>query len=524
MNTVLKVNQKTIGETLRLAKSMHQHKSAYIDNGRSYSFNDVDGSVDQIATGLLKLGLSRGDRIGMVGLNQIEWVQLFYAATRIGVAVVAMSVRHRASEFRQMLGESGAKAIVTIRRHDDFDFCDLLCELRSELPQLQTVIVLGESGDDNIEWSTLASTPVDIALLDRAQSAVLADDLAMVIYTSGTTGRPKGAALTHKTMLAAASAQATHIKASAEDLVQLAMPLNHVGGITCGVLTMLLGGGVVELVPAFKAETVLLMMEQNPPTIVIGVPTMLTLLLMSIERHPLHLDSIRLVITGGSNADATLLTKLQATLRSATVMNLYGLSEASGALVMTPWDASKSELIESIGRPLPGAEMRVVNGLGEDVGQDAVGELIFKGLGVVANYIDGAVNDASFTPDGWLHSGDLAYIDGRGLVHLKGRQKEMYIQGGFNVYPVEVEAFISQHPKVLMVAGVGVPDPVLGEVGRYFVVPRPGSELSVDEIRDFCAASLADYKIPRQIFIRDSLPMSPAGKLLKSSLRDEGKT
>jgi fatty-acyl-CoA synthase len=515
------VKPQCIGGALRHAAEVHQSAVAYIDRGDRYSFQQVDTTTDHIASGLLELGLSRGDRLAIVGLNQIEWLQLFYAAARIGVAVVAMSVRHRDTEFQTMLGDSGVRAIATLRQFDGFDFVNLIDKLRSNLPNLQHIIGFDGAGPGVVDWATLANTPVDHEKLKAAQSTVNADDLAMVIYTSGTTGRPKGAALTHRTMLATASSQAAHINAASTDMLQLAMPFNHVGGITCGVLTMLLGGGTCELVPAFKAETVLTMMAKNPPTIVIGVPTMLTLLLMSLETVPVNLGSVRLVITGGSNADSTLLTKLRDKLPKAAVMNLYGLSESSGALVMTPWDASSQELIESIGRPLPGAQMRIVDSDDKDVAPDTVGELLFRGLGVVASYVGGAVPAESFASGGWLRTGDLAYADSRGLVHLRGRKKEMYIQGGFNIYPVEVEGFIAKHPKVMMVAGIGVPDPVLGEIGRYYVVPKPGSDLTEQEIREHCSQHLADYKVPRQIVIRTNLPMTPTGKIQKAALREE---
>jgi len=510
----------TIGATLQEAAKRRSGATAYIDGGQSISFADMDVIVDRIACGMLGLGLERGDRIGLLALNQIEWLQVFFAALRIGVGVIGLSVRYRESELELMLSDGQAKAVFTLSQLDGVDFIALLDKVSPKLPALRHVVTL-DAPSGPLDLSALARTPIDAQQLAAAGSAVAPDDLAMVIYTSGTTGRPKGAALTHRTMLAAAAAQAAHIQAGPGDRLQLAMPFNHVGGITCGILTQLLGGGCCELVPVFKAESVLAMMAKNPPTIVVGVPTMLTLLLMNLSKVPADLGQVRLVITGGSNADSTLLAQLQQALPRATVMNLYGLSEASGALVMTPWDCSHDELTASIGKPLAGAETRVVGVDGKDVASGEVGELWFRGLGVVSGYVGQAAQGDSFGAGGWLHTGDLAKTDARGLIHLRGRSKDMYIQGGFNVYPAEIEGFIAQHPKVLMVAGIGVPDPVLGEVGRYYVVPRPGSELTEREIRDHCAGHLADYKVPRQIVLRSELPLTPAGKIHKAALRAE---
>jgi fatty-acyl-CoA synthase len=206
----------------------------------------------------------------------------------------------------------------------------------------------------------------------------------------------------------------------------------------------------------------------------------------------------------------------------AAVMNLYGLSESSGALVMTPWDADRAAVLSSIGRPLPGVAMRVVGSSGDDVPAGEVGELWFRGLGVVKGYLGREATEESFGPDGWLRTGDMGCIDERGYIHLRGRKKDMFIQGGFNVYPVEVENFIASHPAVLFVAGIGVPDPVMGEVGRYFVVLRPGAALTAEDLRAYCAQHLADYKVPRQVVFRDQLPLTPTGKVLKAALRDQG--
>lgn len=510
-----------IGDVLHIAAKDKKSTIAYIDKGDGYSFERMDTLTDHLASGLLALGLKRGDRLAIVGTNQIEWIQIFYAAARIGVGIVAMSVRHREVEFKTMLGDSAVKAIATLRTHDGFDFVKLLEKIKPELPNLEHVIGIDGAGLGLIDLAALLRTPVDRAKLEAAQSKVSPDDLAMVIYTSGTTGRPKGVALTHQTMLEAANSQAAHIKATSTDLVHLAMPLNHVGGITCGLLVMLIGGGCCELVPIFKAEVVLEMMAKSSPTILLGVPTMLTLLLMANEKSSVDLSSVRLIITGGSNADSALLKKLRHELPKATIMNLYGLSEASGALLMTPWNSSDQELIDSIGKPLPGVQMRIVNADDEDVLPGLVGELLFRGLGVIAGYLGDSITRDSFALDGWLRTGDLGYIDSNGFVHMMGRKKDMYIQGGFNIYPVEVESFIATHPKVLMVAGIGVPDPVLGEIGRYFIVPKPGVDLTGQEIREYCSMHLADYKVPKQIFIRDALPMTAAGKLHKASLREE---
>jgi fatty-acyl-CoA synthase len=508
-----------LGDRLTQAGRQRGAASAYIEHGRPYSWAEVDAASDQLACGLLGLKLQRGDRIGIIGLNQIEWLLLFYAAAKIGVAVVGLSVRYRDSELLAMLTDSATKAVFTLSAHEGFDFIAMFKRLGPQLPALKQVVPIDGSGLYSL--AALAATPLEVGRLSVARRHVADGDVAMVIYTSGTTGRPKGAGLTHRSLLASATAQAAHTRVGDGDLLHLANPLNHVGGITCGVLTHLVGGGTVVLVAEFKADRMITLMQQHPPTLVAGVPTMLTLLLMNPRIDQVDFSRTRLVFSGGSNVDAVLLERLAQRMPNATLMNLYGLTETSGAIVMTPWVRSQADLMTTIGTPFDGAQWRIAGPNGEPLPADGVGELWFRGVGVVPGYI-GAAAGAGFSADGWLQTGDLGLVDARGVITLKGRKKDMYIQGGFNVYPAEVEALINRHPKVLMAAGIGVPDPVLGEVGRVYIVPRPGSGLQAGEIRDWCAEHLADYKVPRQIVLRDELPMTPAGKIHKAALRSEG--
>lgn len=511
----------TIGAVLDDAARRRAGTPAYIGEGRAFGFDEIDGIADRVACGLLALGYARGDRIGVMALTQIEWLQLYFGAARIGVTVIALSVRYRDNEIAYMLADSGAKGVVTMAQCEGFDLLAMLDRLAPGLPALRHVIPLAPQPGRTVSLTDLAATPVDADALARAAGQVVPGDIAMVIYTSGTTGRPKGAGLTHASLLASAHAQAVHTAAAAGDLIHLALPLNHVGGITCGVLTSLIAGATIELVPVFKADTMLQGFVRNPPTIVSGVPTMMTLLLSHPDIDQVDFGRVRLVLVGGSAVDSTLLRRMRAAMPRATIMNLYGLTECSGAMVMTPAVCDEAHLMGSIGKPLAGAQVRVVRSDGADAAVGEVGELWFRGIGVAPGYIGAAAVSDAFDAEGWLHTGDLGELDAQGFITLRGRAKDMYIQGGYNVYPAEIEDFIARHPKVLMVAGIGVPDPVLGEIGRYYVVPRPGSTLTEREIIEHCTGHMADYKLPRQVVLRDALPLTPVGKIQKALLRAE---
>lgn len=495
------------------------------------TYAELESASERAAEGLLTLGLGAGDRVGLLSLNRVEWLVLFFACARIGAVAVAMSPRYREAELGHILRDSEVKAVATIGEHEGYDFLALFDRLSAAVPVLQHLILMPgtEMSPEprrlhHLSYAQLLS-PRRGGAASSAVAAVTGESPAMVIYTSGTTGRPKGACLTHASMLASARAQAAHMRIGDTDLLTLASPLNHVGGITCGVLTLLAGGGRIDLVAEFKAPPVLDRIRLHRPTLLAGVPTMMTLLLMKSEGLDIDFSCVRLAFIGGSNVDPALLAQLQRRLPAARLMNLYGLSETSGAIVITPWEASDDDLMRTIGEPLAEAQVRVIEpGSSEDVPRGEVGELCFRGCGVVPGYVGAARTANLFAPGGWLRTGDLGKIDERGVITLWGRAKDMFIQGGFNIYPAEVEAHIAQHPEVLLVAGIGAPDPVLGEIGHYFVVRKPGGTVSEAALLAWCTQGLADYKVPRRLEFRSELPLTPAGKIHKAALRAERST
>lgn len=506
--------KQTLGFALFEAARLRKNDTFIISEQQTISFSQLYARSEKRALALLASGIGPGDRVGLLMLNQLEWLELFFAVTLIGATVVGLSPRYRDSELSFIINDSNVKVIFTLNEHDGYSFINMFERLGPTLPSDLKIIPIG-----GIDWDNMFLLESNKLEFEETAAKVTPSDLAMVIYTSGTTGRPKGAGLTHMSMLAAAQAQAEHMRISAQDLIQLAMPLNHVGGISCGILAMLLAGGIVDLIPEFKTNIVLERMKKSPPTMIVGVPTMMTLLLMKEAETEMNLSGVRLIFVGGSNADAVLLAQLQRRMPQATVMNLYGMSETSGAIVLTPWDCSPSELMSAIGCPIGNAQVRVVGVDNLPVAPGNIGELCFRGAGVVPGYIGTGASNEAFSEDGWLNTGDLGRIDERGLITLVGRAKDMYIQGGFNIYPAEIEGYISRHPAVAMVAGIGISDKILGEVGCYFIVKKHGADITTEELKKYCAEGLADYKVPRQFVFLEEFPMTPAGKIHKASLR-----
>ncbi len=513
---------QTIGKTLEAAVQAAPDRVGFVYLDQEITFAQMDKASDRVASGFLKMGLQRGDKIGIIALNQMEWLYVYFAAAKIGLAVVGLSVRYREGEFDYMLNHSDVRAIVTLAKCGDFDYVDFFKKFRTKIPGCRHFIFIGEGGfPESTGFDALLNADVDATTLTNAKQAVVPDDLMMIIYTSGTTGTPKGAMITHKSQLASALAMANHTKFTADDVQALAMPLNHVGGITCGILVHLLAKAAVVLVPMFNADLVIQLSVKYQPTICGGVPTMHLLLMMNESFKTWDRSKVRIVIAGGSNAEPDMLKKIKEAFPNAAIMNLYGLSESSGAVIISPWESDFDATVRSIGKPIGDFKAKVVDADDQELPTGETGELCIQGDSLAKGYLHMEKETAEAFRGGWLHTGDMAYIDGEGYIVLKGRKKEMYVQGGFNVYPVEVENILSKHPKIMMAAGIGVPDPVLGEVGRYYIVPKADTNPTEDEIKEYCRQNMADYKVPKQIVFRQELPLTPAGKIMKINLKEE---
>lgn len=487
------------------------------------TFADLERRSRQVAAGLLKLGLQHGDRIAIAAPNMVEWIELFFGAVRVGLIVVTLNPRYRESELDYMINQSGARMVVSSARLPGFDFEAFYAGFRERIPTVEHFIFLDATRpEDDFERLPAQDSDVDIT---RREQAVRPSDPAVILYTSGTTGQPKGATLTHRSLLASGRAQVANYPGLSENDVYLGlMPMNHVGGLTCTITSAMLTGAKVVLQQAFSPSGALRALDAHGVTLFAGVPTMWMLMLADPLIKDVAKDVVRYIIIGGSNVEPTLARQIAATFPNAALTNLYGQSEASGATVISPTTDSLENIARSIGLPLQGVQARVVGPGGSVLAAGEEGELQLRGESVAAGYWDMPEQTAeTFQADGWLATGDMVKQEADGHVVLLGRKKEMFLQGGYNVYPVEVENVLTSHPAVAMAAGIGVPDPVLGEVGRYYITLRSGHEVTAEALIEFCKQKLADYKVPRQIVLADELPTTPAGKVAKAVLRQSYK-
>ncbi|MCC3312985.1 class I adenylate-forming enzyme family protein [Nocardia africana] len=514
-------NGSTIPATLAARVAAAPGSTFVHFGGEAISYAEIDERSDRLATGWLRLGLGHGDRIAIAATNSPDWIVAYLAAVKIGAVLVTLNVVYREREFTYMLTQSGARALVCDAESNGFEFGPFLDQLRPDIPTVEHLFFLGgDQAPGRQQWADLTATEPEPLLLSRAAEAVRPTDPAVILYTSGTTGTPKGATITHASLLASAAAQVERFEQSAADVILGVMPFNHVGGLTCTLGSTLVTGGAIALLPRFHPDLVVATMADVSVTMFVGVPTMYKMILGADSARGADMSSVRLCVVGGSNLEPALAEQVAARFDGVRIANLYGMSETSGACVISPLGDSLETVAHTIGTLTGDFEGRIVDDRNTPLAPGQAGELQVRGGCVASGYWRLPVESAAaFLADGWLATGDIASMSADGHIQLLGRRKEMYVRGGYNVYPAEVENVLSEDPTVAMSAVIGVPDETFGETGYAFVVPAPGAAVDPDMLLERCRRTLAKYKVPDQVEVVDSLPMTPAGKIRKVALK-----
>lgn len=450
----------------------------------------------QAVAGILRdAGVAPGDRVGLVSSNVPAFPIAFYGALIAGAGVVPMNPLLTTREVDYYLRDSDASVVIAY---------DAVAGAARDAaaPLGVTLVEIGELGPSDEQIAGI--TPV-------TQPAIRADDdLALILYTSGTTGRPKGARLTHANMRTnAATTVETLLKASPDDVIMGCLPLFHVFGLTCGLNAAVGAGASLVLLPRFDPAKAMDLIATRKVTIFEGVPTMYNGLLSVDDAH--DTSSLRTCISGGAALPVEVLHAFERRF-GCQVLEGYGLSETSPVASFNHPDTGRKP--GSIGVPVRGMEIRIVDESGTELPPGEVGEIAIRGQGVMAGYHGLPEATAEAIPDGWFRSGDLARRDEDGFIYIVDRKKQLIIRGGYNVYPREVEEVLYRHPAVTEAAVIGIKDERLGEEVGAAIAPRPGVEVDVAEIKEFCRSQLAAYKYPRHIWLVDELPKGPTGKIL----------
>src|SRR6266700_7191516 len=481
------------------------------------SYRELGERVTAVAGALIEAGVEPGDRVALWAPNGCEWVLIALGALGAGAALVPVSTRFTGPEALDVISRSGARALFVA---GDFLGIDRLGALRAAaaaegggLDRLALVVRVPEEWDAFMPGGLLAEAERRALLAEarRRAGAVRPGDVSDIMFTSGTTGRSKGAMTSHERSLGVARAWAECARLGPGDRYLVVNPFFHTFGFKAGLLACLVSGATLVPQAVFEAGRTMQLVESERITVLPGPPTLYTSILDHPERGARDLSSLRLAVTGAADVPVALVERMRRELSFETVLTAYGLTEAVVATMCRPGDAA--ELVANTsGRSAAGFDVRT----GE---RD---EILLRGPNLMLGYLDDPeATKAAVDDDGWLHTGDAGRLDAAGYLTITGRLKDMYICGGFNVYPAEVEQVLARLDGVADSAVVGTPDPRLGEVGQAFIVRRPGHVLDAADVLAFCRERLAGYKVPRRVEFRDALPRNPSGKVLKRVLREE---
>jgi len=501
-------------------------REAVIDGAVRLSYATLATRVGEAARAFIASGIAKGDRIAIWGPNSHEWIVVALGAQAAGAVIVPINTRFRGQEALDIIARSGARLLFTLRGFLGTDYPALLREAltaASTPTRLEATVILRGEAETEVAWDAFLArgAAVSEAAALARETEVGPDDIADIMFTSGTTGRPKGAMLTHGQMLRTYAAVCELLDLRADDRYLIIAPFFHTFGYRFGFITTLIAGAAALPLAQFEVPEVLRLVERERVTLLPGPPTLFHSLLEHPERGSHDLSSLRLTLLGAANVPAALVRRLREELPFETIITGYGLTESCGVASICRRGDDAETVAGTSGCAFPGVELRVVDADGRECACGESGEVRLRGYNVMVGYLDDpAATAAAITPDGWLCTGDIGVMDERGYLRILDRLKDMYIVGGFNAYPAEIEGMLLKHPGIAQAAVVGMPDERLGEVGRAFVIRREGNKTTAEELIVWCRENMANFKVPRRIEFVDALPMNASGKVLKYELRE----
>jgi len=516
------VTWPTIPAMVRDAARRFGDAEAVVDGDRRVTFRELVAAVGDVARALIASGIERGDRVAVWAPNSLEWIVVALGVTTAGGVLVPVNTRFRGAEAAYILDRSRARALFTVRGFLDTDYPALLADAGVELPALeQTVLLSGDPDGASIGWVEFVARgrAVTQVAFDERVTSIGPGDPSDVVFTSGTTGNPKGVVMTHGQTLRAYLDWCDFADLREGDRYLIANPFFHIFGYKAGCLASLLRGATILPVAVFDAGAVLDLVERERVSVLPGPPTIYHSLLDHPDRTRRDISSLRVAVTGAADIPVELIRRVRAELPFERILTGYGLTEAGTVTGSRP-DDDFEHIATTVGVPWPGFEVRTVTESGADAPTGEPGEVVVRGETVMRGYLDDPdATAAAIDADGWLHTGDLGTFDADGYLRIVGRIKDMFIVGGFNAYPAEIENLLLRHPRIAQAAVIGVPDDRLGEVAKAFVVLDAGPPIEPAEIIEWARGEMANFKVPRAVELLAALPVNATGKVVKDELR-----
>ncbi|SIS45648.1 AMP-binding protein [Salimicrobium flavidum] len=532
--------QVTMGELLRQKAEAHPEKEAFVfpERGLRGTYRDLDEWTDDVAKGLMALGTRKGDHFAVWSDNKPEWLAAQFASGKMGGVLVTVNTSYRAKELEYLLRQSDTETLIMAESFKGTSYLEVLKEicpelehsekggLKSErLPALRNVVVLGEGEYPGCyTWQDVIDKgkAVTDEELEEREHTLSYKDVINMQYTSGTTGFPKGVMLSHYNIVNNANQVADCMNMTSEDRLCVPVPLFHCFGCVMGTIATVAKGATMVVLEQFDPKLVLQAVKDESCTALHGVPTMFIAELNHPDFESLKPTTLRTGIMAGSTCPMEVMKSVIKDMGAEEVTIAYGQTESSPVITQTRPDDPVDIRVRSVGRAHPNVEVKVIDpSTGEEAEYGMPGELCTRGYLVMEGYYKNAeATETAIDPEGWLHTGDIAIMDEEGYVEITGRMKDMIIRGGENIYPREIEEFLYQHPAVLDVQVIGIPDATYGEKIMAWVIPKEGADATEEDIRGFCEGAISKHKIPAHISFTEEYPMTASGKIQKFKLRE----
>lgn len=515
----------TLPEALDRAVAQWPDREALVDGDLRLTWSELSDRADEAARAVVASGIDPGDRVGIWSPNIGEWVIAALGIYRAGAAIATMNTRFKGTEGAHNIRTSGARMLFTVTDFLDTDYVALLDAADGGRPDcLEEIVVFrGPTPSGSASWDDfLARAPKATIDAVRERSAEIdGGDMCDIIFTSGTTGAPKGAMMGHAASIRAYWEWGGVVGLRADDRYLIVNPFFHAFGLKAGILACILRGSTMIPHPVFDVPSVVQRIQEEQVTMFPGPPAIYQTILNDPDLASKDLSSLRLAVTGAAPVPVEMIERMRSEIGFETIVTGYGLTESHGVTTMNRHDDPPELISSSDGRALPGVEVITVDEHGTPVPAGEPGEIWVKGFNLMLGYIGNPEATAeAIDDDGWLHTGDIGVLDEHGNIRITDRLKDMFITGGFNVYPAEIEAILHTHPDIAQAAVVGVPDERMGEVCVAFVIPRVGTGLDPDDVIAWSRDNMANYKVPRFVEIVDELPLNASNKVLKYELRE----
>ncbi|MGI9600868.1 MAG: FadD3 family acyl-CoA ligase [Acidimicrobiales bacterium] len=515
----------TIPELVDDAGRRFPEVEAMVDGDIRWTFPELAAEVHRAARALMAAGVNPGDRVAIWAPNIWEWAVTALGIHCAGAVLVPINTRWKGKEAAYVLEKADVNLLFTVTDFLDTDYVALLADTGAELDEV--VVMRGTVPEGATPFADFMGRGDNIDDSERAarSQSVQATDLCHIMFTSGTTGMPKGAMLGHQAVCRAYLSWSTVVGLTEGDRYLILNPFFHSFGMNAGILACLMKGATMVPHPVFDVPSVMARIPEEQISMLPGPPAVYQTILNHPDLDQFDMSTLRLSVTGAAPVPVEMIDQMRQRLSFETIVTGYGLTECSGIATMCRHDDDPETISNTSGRAIDDVEVRVVDPEGTEVARGEPGEIVIRGYNIMQGYLDDADKTAeTVDADGWLHTGDIGVMDDHGYIDITDRVKDMFINGGFNAYPAEIEAMMLSHPDVGQVAVVGVPDQRLGEVGYAFVVGAPDASTSGDEIITWCKTEMANYKVPRYVEFVDELPLNASNKVLKFELRKRAAT